>query len=103
MTTICAFLPLRGARRHFSLDLDQFDEAVDAVIGEVHDALGAGAPRIQIMPCSGHFDSEVEEEVDVFAEVLGDQVDGPDVGDLFDCIGQAAPPVTRILPSRSPA
>jgi hypothetical protein len=46
------------ARRRFQVDLDQLDAAV----------LGL------------HFDSDVEEEVDVFAEVPGDAVDGPERG-----------------------
>ncbi len=34
-----------------------------------------------------HFDGDVEEEVDVFAEILCDEVYGPDVGDLVDVHG----------------
>ena len=34
-----------------------------------------------------HFDGDVEQEVDVLAEVFGDAVDGPDAGDLVDVHG----------------
>src|SRR5271165_626794 len=39
-----------------------------------------------------HFDGDVEQEVDVLAEVLGDAVDGPDAGDLVDGHGWVRPP-----------
>jgi len=34
-----------------------------------------------------HFDGDVEKEVDVFAKVFGDAVDGSDAGDLVDVHG----------------
>ena len=64
------------------MDLDQLDEAVDAVVGEGHDAFVAEAQDPDGAVLGLHFDSDVEEEVDVLAEVFGDAVDGPDAGDL---------------------
>src|SRR5208283_3687796 len=67
-----------GARRHLPVDLDQVDEAVDAVIGEGHDAVVAEAQDPDQAVLGLHFDGDVEQEVDVLAEVFGDAVDGPD-------------------------
>ena len=53
------------ARRHFPADLDQLDEAVDAVVDEGHDAFVAQAED-QMRPSSRSiFDGDVEQEVDV--------------------------------------
>ena len=69
------------------MDFDQLDEAVDAVVGEGHDAFVAQAED-QMRPSSRSiFDGDVEQEVDVLAEVFGDAVDGPDAGDLVDLHG----------------
>ena len=38
-------------------------------------------------PSSGSISIDVEEEVDVLAEVFGDAVDGPDAGDLVEVHG----------------
>ena len=59
------------------MDLDQLDEAVDAVVGEGHHAFVAEAQDPEEAVLGIHFDSDVEEEVDVLAEVFGDAVDGP--------------------------
>jgi hypothetical protein len=64
------------------VDLDQLDEAFDAVVGEGHDAFVGEAQDPDEAVLGLHFDSDVEEEVDVLAEVFGDEVDGPDAGDL---------------------
>ena len=64
------------------MDLDELDEAVDAVVGEGHDAFVAEAQDPDEAVLGLHFDSDVEKEVDVLAEVFGDAVDGPDAGDL---------------------
>jgi hypothetical protein len=71
----------------FPVDLDQLDEAVDAVVGEGHDAFVAEAEHPDEAILGLHFDGDVEEEVDVLAEVFGDAVNGPDVGDLVDVHG----------------
>ena len=49
---------------------------------EGHDAFVAEAQDPDGAVLGLHFDSDVEEEVDVLAEVFGDAVDGPDAGDL---------------------
>jgi len=72
------------------VDLDQLDEAVDAVVGEGHDVFVAEAQDPDEAVLGLNFDSDVEEEVDVLAEVFGDAVDGPDAETLFTCMGQAA-------------
>ena len=72
------------------MDLDQLDEAVDAIVGEGHDAFVAEAQHPDEAVLGLHFDGDVEEEVDVLAEVFGDAVDGPDAGDPSGCMGQAA-------------
>ena len=76
-----------AARRCFPVGLDQLDEAVDAEVGESHDALVVEPLDPDYAVFRLHFDGDVEEEVDVFAEFLGDPVDGPDVGDLVDVQG----------------
>src|ERR1700735_2749799 len=65
------------ARLRFPVDLDQLDEAVDAVVGEGRDAFVAEAQDPDEAVLGLHFDSGVEQEVDIFAEVFGDAVDGP--------------------------
>ena len=69
------------------MDLDQLDEAVDAVVGEGHDAFVAEAQHPDEAVLGLHFDGDVVEEVDVLAEVFGDAIDGPDAGDLVDVHG----------------
>src|SRR5271166_2991482 len=83
-----------GARRHFPMDLDEFDEAVDAVVGEGHDAFIAEAQDPDEAVLGLHFDGDVEQVVDVLAEVFGYAVDGPDAGDLVD--------VHRVRPRAAP-
>jgi hypothetical protein len=75
------------ARRHFAVDLDQFNKAFDAEVGEGHDALLAEPLDPDHAIFRLHFQGDVEEEVDVFAEVLCDKVYGPDVGDLIEVHG----------------
>ena len=45
------------------MDLDQVDEAVDAVVGEGHDAFVAEAENPDEAVLGLHFDGDVEEEV----------------------------------------
>ena len=74
------------ARRHFPADLDQLDEAVDAVVGEGYDAIVAEAEDPDEAVLRLHFDGDVEQEVDVLAEpsiVLTREA-------LLTCMGQAA-------------
>jgi hypothetical protein len=78
----------------FPVDLDQLDEAVDAEVGEGHDAVVFEAVDPDHAVFGLHFESDVEEEVDVFAEFLGDAVYDPDVRDLVDVHGQAASAAT---------
>ena len=83
-------MPLRSAvlaRRRFRVDLDQLDEVVDPVVGEGHDAFVAEAQDPDEAVLGLHFDGDVEQEVDIFAEVFGDAVDGSDAGDLVDVHG----------------
>jgi len=61
--------------------------SVDAVVGEGHDAFVGEARDPDEAVLGLHFDGDVEEEVDVLAEVFGDSVDGPDAGDLVDVRG----------------
>src|SRR5271166_4631645 len=75
------------AWRDFPVDLDQFDEAVDAEVGEGHNAFVCEAQHPDEAVLGLHFNGDVEEEVDVLAEVFGDAVDGPDAGDLVDVHG----------------
>ena len=82
------------ARRHFAVDLDQFNEAFDAEVGEGHDALVSKPLDPDHAVLRLHFDGDVEEEVDVFDEILCDDVYGPDVGDLVDVMVQAASAAT---------
>src|SRR5271166_4999898 len=56
-----------GARRHFPMDLDEFDEAVDAVVGEGHDAFIAEAQDPDEAVLGLHFDGDVEQVVDVLS------------------------------------
>ncbi len=50
--------------------------------------LSSSRPWTQITPSSGSISMATSKrKVDVFAEVLGNQVDGPDVGDLVDVHG----------------
>ena len=65
-----------GAVHRFPVDLDQLDEAVDAEVGESHDALVFEPLDPDYAVFRLHFDGDVEEEVDVFAEFLGHPVDG---------------------------
>lgn len=57
---------------------------------EGHHALVVGSLDPDHAVLELHFQGDVEEPVDVFAEFRGDTVDGPDVGDLVDVHGQAA-------------
>ena len=61
---------------------------------EGHEAFVAEAEDADETVLWLHFDGDVEQEVDVLAEVFGDAVDGPDTGDLVDVHGvrpRAAP------------
>ena len=69
------------ARRRFPVDLDRLNEAVDAEVGEGHDAFVAEAENPDEAVLGLHFDGDVEQEVDVLAEVFADAVDGPDAVD----------------------
>ena len=60
------------AQRRFSVDLDQLDEAIDAEVGEGHDAFVFEALDPDQAVLRLHFEGDVEEDVDVFAEFLGD-------------------------------
>ena len=74
------------ARRHFPADLDQLDEAVDAGVGQGHDAFVAEAEDPDEAVLRLHIDGAVEQEVDVLAEpsmVLTRET-------LLTCMGQAA-------------
>jgi hypothetical protein len=60
-----------ASQRRFPVDLDQLDKAVDAEVGESHDALVFEPVDPDYAVFRFHFDGDVEEEVDVFAEFLG--------------------------------
>jgi hypothetical protein len=60
----------------FPVDFDQLDEAVDALVGEGHDAVVVKAVDPDQAVLRLHFDGDVEQEVDVLAEVFGDAVYG---------------------------
>lgn len=86
------------------MDLDQFDQVVDAEVGEGHDAFFAEAldPDQPILRL--HFHGDVDEKADIFAQVFGDKVNGSDIGDLVDLHvsgrkrcqgGRLRPPVPR--------
>ena len=81
---------------HFAVDLDQVDEAVDAEVGEGHDAFVSEAQHPDEAVLRLHFDGDVEEEVDVLAEVFGDAVDGPDAVDLVDVHGSGRQRCNRL-------
>ena len=87
-------------RRHFPVDFDQFDEAVDAVVGEGHDAVVVEAMDPAQAVLGLHFDCDVEQEVDVLAEVFRDAVDGSDAVDLVDLhgSGRERPEGSRLPP-----
>jgi len=53
--------------------LDQLDEAIDGVVGEGHDAFVAEAQDPDEAVLRLHFDGDVEQEVDVRAELPGDR------------------------------
>jgi hypothetical protein len=59
------------------VDLDQLDEAVDAVVGEDHGTVVVEAVDPDQAILGLHFDGDVEPEVEVLADVFGDAVDGP--------------------------
>jgi hypothetical protein len=75
------------AADRFPADLDQIDEAFDGEVGEGHDALVVEPLDPDHAVLRLHFEGDVEEPIDVFAEFLGDPVYGPDVGDLVDVHG----------------
>jgi hypothetical protein len=56
------------ARCRFPADLDQLDEALDAEVGEGHDALFVEPLDPNHAVLRLHFDGDVEQEVDVLAE-----------------------------------
>ena len=56
------------------MDFDQLDEAVDALVGEGQDAVVVEAVDPDHAVLWLHFDGDVEQEVDVLAEVFGDAV-----------------------------
>ena len=74
-------------RRCFPMDFDQFDQTVNAEVGEGHDALLAEALDPDQPVFGLHFDGHVGEKPNIFAQLFGDQIDGSDMGDLVDVHG----------------
>ena len=70
--------------------LDELDQVLDAEVGERHDAVFSNAIDPDAAVLGVHFAGDVGQPVFVFAEVLGDEIDGGDVMELVDVHGQAA-------------
>jgi hypothetical protein len=68
-------LPFSEHRARAAWALLELDEAVDAVVGEGHDAF-VEVPHPDDAVLGLHFDGHVEKEADVFAKVFGDAVNG---------------------------
>jgi hypothetical protein len=64
---------------------DQLDKGLHAEAGERQDAV-----VVETVVLDVHFEGDIVKPVDIFAEFLGDAVDGLDVRDLVDVDGQAA-------------
>jgi hypothetical protein len=76
---------------------DQLDEALDAEVGEGHDALVVEALDPDQAVLWLHCDRDVEEESLATRSMIQTWES------LLTCLRHAAPPVAKILPSRSPA
>lgn len=72
------------------MDFDEFDEAFDAEVGEGQDLLVVEAIDPDHAILRFHFIGDVMEEVDAFAELFSDAIDGRDVRDLVYVHVQAA-------------
>ena len=72
------------------MHFDELDQVLDAEVGERQDAVFSDPvdPNDAILDL--HFIGDVRQPVFVFAEILGDAIDGDDVMDLVDVHDQAA-------------
>jgi hypothetical protein len=69
------------------MNLEQFNETLDTEFGEGDDAVVVEAVDPDEAVLWLHADRDVMKHVDVLTEVLGDEIDGLDVGDLVDVHG----------------
>ena len=72
------------------MHFDELDQVLDAEVGERQDAVFSDPVDPNDAILDFHFIGDVRQPVFVFAEILGDAIDGDDVMDLVDVHDQAA-------------
>ena len=72
------------------MHLDELDQTLNAKVGEGQDGLLSDAVDPDDTVLDFHFVGNVVQPILVFAELLGDAIDGGDVMDLVDVRGHAA-------------
>jgi len=77
-------------RRIIFVHLDEFDQALDAEVGERHDAVISDAIDPDDTVLDFHLAGDVPQPILVFAELFGNAGDRSDVMDLVDVRGHAA-------------
>jgi hypothetical protein len=73
-----------------SIRRDELDQVLDAEVGEGQDAVFSDPIDQNDAILDLHFIGDVRQPVFVFAEILGDAIDGDDVMDLVDVHDQTA-------------